>query len=590
MSDQAIKIPSVVTVKELADLLERSVNDVISTLVRYGVMANINEDIDFDTASIVADDLGIEIVEEKQEIPTAEAAGQSKDAQSRPAVVTIMGHVDHGKTTLLDTIRSTNVAAGESGGITQAISSYQVSVTDPEDDKKQRTVTFVDTPGHSAFEAMRKHGVSITDLVVLVVAANEGVKPQTKEAIKHILAMKAPVIVAISKIDLPNADIAKVKRELADNQILSEEWGGKVPVVPISATKNEGVDKLLEVILLATDILELKADYDAPAAGVVIESHMESGLGPIATVLIQNGTLNQGQIVVIGASYGKIRSLEDFRGKRIKLATAATPVRIAGLSTVPNFGERLMVVADEKEARLIARQNGALSQRGEIAKRAAEISKASKKIEGRVELSLVIKADTQGSLNAIVDLINNLSNEDVAINVIKADVGEVGLADLERARAASGVVIVFNTKILASVKKMAQESGVSLHSFKIIYELEQLIVQTVNELMPEIEEEKEVAVFEILKRFRDNRKHPVLGGLLKLGKLAVNQKVVINHGTEEIGKGEIVTLQIGQESVDEVKEGRECGLEVKITEGDPEVIKEKDKVRVVTVERVKKTA
>lgn len=591
MSDQPIAIPSVVTVKELSDLLDRSVNEVITILIRFGVMANINQDIDFDTASIVADELGIAITEKNSETtaPTVEKTSVEAHLAPRPAVVTIMGHVDHGKTTLLDTLRHTNVAAGEAGGITQAISSYQVEVADAEKEGNKRIITFVDTPGHSAFEAMRKHGVSITDLVVLVVAANEGVKPQTVEAIKHVTGMKAPMVVAITKTDLPNADIERAKRELSDANVVPEEWGGSVPMVPISATKGENIDKLLEVIMLATDLLELKSDPDAPAAGVVIESHMESGLGPVATVLIQDGTLRVGQAVVIGGSHGKVRAIEDHRGRRIKQATAAMPVRISGISEVPSFGERLVVVTDEREARDIARQNGTVSQREVIAKRAAELTKMSKRVEGRVELSLVIKADTQGSLNAILDMVNNLSNDDVMVHVIKADVGSVSEQDVARANAAHGPIIAFNAKPATAVAKLARDQGVSVHNFKIIYELEQLIVQTVSDLMPEIEVEREVGSLEVLRRFRDNRKHVVVGGTVHNGLLKTGQLVVISRGSEELGRASIVDLRTGKEQTSSVKAGNECGVELAI-DGRTVDIVPRDMLRAVVMERVKKTA
>ncbi len=593
MSENPIAIPTVVTVKELSDLLDRSVNEVITILIRFGVMANINQDIDFDTASIVADELGIAITEKNTQsaaaAPSANKAKTETHSVPRPAVVTIMGHVDHGKTTLLDTLRHTNVAAGEAGGITQAISSYQVEVVDPEKEGDKRIITFVDTPGHSAFEAMRKHGVSITDLVVLVVAANEGVKPQTVEAIKHVTSMKAPMVVAITKTDLPNADIERAKRELSEVNVIPEEWGGTVPMVPISATKGENIDKLLEVIMLATDLLELKSDPDAPAAGVVIESHMESGLGPVATVLIQDGTLRVGQAVVIGGSHGKVRAIEDHRGRRIKQATAAMPVRISGISEVPSFGERLIVAADEREGRDIARQNGTVSQREVIAKRAAELTKMSKRVEGRVELSLVIKADTQGSLNAILDLVNNLSNDDVMVHVIKADVGPVAEQDVARASAAHGPIIAFNAKPATAVAKLARDQNVSVHNFKIIYELEQLIVQTVSDLMPEVEVEREVGSLEVLRRFRDNRKHVVVGGTVHNGILKTGQLVVISRGSEELGRASIVDLRTGKEQVTTVKAGNECGVELAI-DGRTLDVAPRDLLKAVVIERVKKTA
>lgn len=589
MSDKVIKLPAVLTVKELSDKLDASVNQVISILVQYGVMASINEDIDYDTASVVAEELGIEIEQEQVETKIEEVKIDKKKAEERPPVVTIMGHVDHGKTTLLDTIRNTNVASGEAGGITQAISSYQVNVDDPSS-KQKRTITFVDTPGHSAFEAMRRHGVSITDLVVLVVAANEGVKPQTKEAIKHTKALKVPVIVAINKIDLPSADIEKTKRELSDVELVPEEWGGKTPIVEVSAVKGTGIDKLLEVIMLSTDLLELKADYTAAASGVIVESHMESGLGPVATILIQNGTLLVGQAVVIGPVHGKIRSIDDHRGKSIRLATPAMPVLVSGLSGIPSFGERMITVELEKDAREIARQNSVISKRHDINLSAAQLSQSStKKEEGYSELSLVIKADTQGSLNAITELINNVSNEDVHVTLVKGEVGDVSEEDINRAKSSKAAVISFNTKVPASIKKIAQENSIKIHHFKVIYELEQLIIKAVEELMPELDVEVEVASMQIMKRFNNNRKHPVVGGLVQVGTLKNGQIAIIFRKKEEIARGEIIDIRTGREQKEAVKEGNECGIELKITDGSGEDIAEKDMVKVIVTEKVKKT-
>ena len=583
-----VTLPAVMSVGQFAQAIGKQLPEVITTLVRFGVMASVNQDIDFETMTIVADELGVAVVEEKVEQEEAPTIVLSDQATTRPPVVTIMGHVDHGKTTLLDTIRHTNVASGEAGGITQAISSYQVAVADPDKSEQQRVVTFVDTPGHSAFEAMRQHGAAITDLVVLVVAANEGVKPQTKEAIKHARTLNVPIIVALNKSDLPDANPERVKRELADLDLLPEEWGGKTPVISISAKTGDNVEQLLETILLATDLMELRADNDAPVTGVVVESHMEAGLGPVATVLVQNGTLKVGDSVVLGDSWGRIRLIEDHRGKRIRQATASQPVRISGLSSVPEFGVRLKSATDEKHARELARQAGtgaaqALKQRSE------ELVGTAKESEGKRELAIVLKADTQGSLNAITEIIGKLTNEDVVVAVVKSGVGDVSDGDVQSASAAHGSIISFNTKCPPNVRKIAQEKGVVVQSFAVIYELEQAVSQAVDELMPLVDIEEEVGRLVVLLRFRDNRKRPVLGGSVTLGELKRGAAIKVTRGDELIATGQIAQIRRGKQMVDSAKNGVECGLELSIKEGEAAAIAPKDYVSAIQVTKVKKS-
>jgi translation initiation factor IF-2 len=576
------------SVGEFAQAIGKPIAEVITTLVRFGVMAAVNQDIDFETMTIVADELGVTVAEEEVKKDESATFVLSEAATTRPPVVTIMGHVDHGKTTLLDMIRHTNVAAGEAGGITQAISSYQVLVSDPDDEKKQRLVTFVDTPGHSAFEAMRQHGAAITDLVVLVVAANEGVKPQTKEAIKHTRALNVPIIVALNKSDLPDANPERVKRELSDLDLLPEEWGGTIPVISISAKTGDNVERLLEVILLATDLMELKADNDAPVTGVVVESHMEAGLGPVATVLIQNGTLKVGDMVVLGEAWGRIRLIEDHRGKRIRLATASQPVRISGLSSVPEFGVRLKPVADDKQAREMARQAGTGAAQA-LRQRSEELAGTATENEGRRELAIVLKADTQGSLNAITEILTKLNNEDVVVAIVKSGVGDISDGDVQSASAAHGSIINFNTKCPPNVRKIAQERGVVVQSFAVIYELEQAVSQAVDELMPLVEVEEEVGRLVVLLRFHDNRKRPVLGGSVTLGELKRGAAVKVTRGEKVIAHGQIAQVRRGKQIVDVAKNGTECGLELNIHDGDQTEIAPKDYVSAIQITKVKKS-
>lgn len=580
-----IVIPSVLTVKELSDLTDISVNNIITVLFRFGIMATINQDIDFDTAQIVADEFNINLVTAQAEAPTVTVENETNKTD-RPPVVTIMGHVDHGKTTLLDAIRNTAVAEKEAGGITQAISSYQVTVNY---EGKERVITFVDTPGHSAFEAMRQHGASITDLIVLVVAANDGVKPQTVETIKHARRYNVPILVAINKIDLPEADVERTKRELADQELISEDWGGKTVMVEVSAKRRAGLESLLDSILLVTDLMELKANEDLPASGVVIESELVSGLGPIAVVLIQNGSLKLGDIIAIGSSYGKVRLIEDYRGKKIRLAHPSQPVRIAGLSTVPSFGERLVEVDNEHEARAIARQNNASNNRDKIRKLAEALGKNSRLVGDQRELLLVVKADTQGSLNAITELVQSVSNDDVVVRVLKSGVGLVSEQDIEAAATSKATIIVFNQKNPTIITKLADQKKVQIHTYKVIYELEQLINEVVRDLMPELLVEREVAKMQILKRFRDNRKKVVVGGSVEDGDLEKGQKIVIKKGTETVAAGTITELRIGKEILSKVRAGKECGVEFTVQEGAEEAIAANMTLSAIIAEKVKKT-
>ncbi len=564
----SIKIPAVISVKDLSEKIDKPVNAVITALVNFGVMANINQCVDFDTAQIVADELGVDVELDNNDKTSVDIKIDEKRAVTRPPVVTIMGHIDHGKTTLLDNIRSTKVAEKEAGGITQAISSYQV-VTDYEGEKRQ--ITFVDTPGHSAFEAMRKHGVNITDLVVLVVAANDSVQPQTIEAIKHARKHSVPILVAINKIDLPDANIEKVKRDLADNDLVGEEWGGKTVTVEISAKKGTGIKELLENILLLTDVMDLKSEVDVDASGVVIESHMEAGLGPVAVVLIQNGTLKLADPIVIGESYGKVRLIENHLLKKLRSAGPSTPVRISGISMVPQFGERMLKVENEKEGKEIARKNSVLNSSEVLSKKSEELSKSSKKVGDTNELNIFLKADTRGSLDALKSMAENLSNESVKINILKEAVGQVSEDDVKQSASSGAIILIFNLKTSSVIKKLSDEMGVSIQSFNVIYEVEKLLAKTVEDLMPEIEIEEVIGKLKILKRFRDNKKNIVIGGEVTKGKLAVGQEIKIIEKEKDITKGKILELRVGQQKVDNVEVKKECGLELSIEDKSTEV-------------------
>lgn len=587
--DTVIRIPSVLTVKQLADTLNQPVTGVIGKLMQFGVLATINEDIDFDTAAIVADDFGIHVEREeepKEQVRQKDMVVESAAVTSRPPIVTIMGHVDHGKTSLLDKIRSTNVAAGEAGGITQHISSYQIEIA-PKAGGDKRTITFLDTPGHSAFEAMRRHGARITDLVVLVVAADDGIKPQTVEAINHARSMSVPIMVAINKIDKPEADIDRVKTQLAEHNLVPEDWGGKTVVVPVSATTGAGLEDLLDLILLSTDIRELRANPDVPAVGVVVESKLKPGVGPVATVLIQNGTLHMGDYVAMGDVSGRVRTLTDHRGKRIDEAGPSTPVEVSGLSGVPQFGEQLAVFANERDAKESART----FLRTQSAKRAAGqgsgIQASGQKEGQKTILTLVVKADAKGSLEAIHDALSVMKNEDVEVRVVADGIGDISEGDITMATTAKAPVIGFHVRIPAAVKQLADREKVNVSLFSVIYELFDAIRHTLAELMPEITVENELAKLQVLARFRDNRKRVVLGGRVEDGTLLPKQLVKVVRGNETVATGKAVTLRRGKDEVKQVPAGSECGVELELS-GDTESIKPGDTLVFYELENQRK--
>lgn len=570
------EVANVLSVREFADALKVPVTDVISKLVKNGVMATINESIDFDTMVIIGDELGFEISKSKDEEKGEIKKVTKKHLTPRSPVVTVMGHVDHGKTAVLDAIRHTNVMASESGGITQHIGAYQIEI---KKDNKARKITFLDTPGHEAFSAMRAHGANITDVVVLVVAANDGVKPQTVEAINHAKAANVPIVVAINKIDLPDADIDKVKRQLADKGLNPEEWGGDTPMVMVSAKMNQNIEDLLDMILLVADLKELKADATVSATGVVIESHMQAGRGPIATVLVQEGTLHLGDVVVVGQTYGKIRIMENYLGKKVKEVGPSTPVLIAGLQEVPNFGNRVLVVADEKEAKELTKVKS-------IKRKVLSIGELSQEIKaGKIkELKIVIKADVAGSLEAIKKSLNDISTEEVKINIIHEGVGDISESDINMAVASHALVIGFRIKASADVMNLARREDIKISIYDIIYQLLDDITAALSGLLePEIVE-VEVGRLSVLAVFKISKKEKIIGGKVTSGRIENGTQVKIVRDKEEIGTGKITSLQQDKKDTHEVLENFECGLQVetdiKIAVGDSlECYKTEERVR-----------
>ena len=564
-----IKLPAFIKVKDYVDLLRISVSDVIKTLLKNGVMANINEEIDYDTASIVAQELGF-TVEEEQSQSSAEL-GQSSlqdilkkeeaiNLRPRPPIVAVMGHVDHGKTSLLDYIRKTTVASGEAGAITQHIGAYQVK-------KNGKLITLLDTPGHEAFSEMRARGANVTDMIVLVVAADDGVKPQTIEVINRAKFTNTPIIVAINKMDREDANIQKAKQELAEHGILTEDWGGKTIAVPISAKTGEGVDDLLEMILLTAEVEDFKANPNGMVLGTTIEAHLSKGKGPIATAIIQNGTLRIGDIVAIGGAFGRIRDLEDDKGKKIKEAEPSTPVLISGISDVPQVGDILKEFKTLEEAKNIGYQ----IQRKDRLRRISQ----NQRIKGDTDtktLNLIIKTDVLGSLEAIKQSFDKLKNDEVKINIIAEGVGDITENDITLAYTSKSVVIGFGTKPNVKALNLAKQQSVVIDLYDIIYELiEDVTTAVVKMLEPEVIRTS-YGRAKILKIFMTEKKEMIIGGRVEEGDIKKAGRIAILRNGEEVGTGEITDLQQNKIAAKEVPAGNEFGMKIKtsykILEGD----------------------
>ncbi len=577
---QKIVLPSIVKVTDFAKALSLSVGEILGVLLKNGVMATLNDDIDYDTASIIAQDLGYQteesIVALEKDVLTPEKLDEilkKEDPaaqQLRAPVVTIMGHVDHGKTTLLDSIRSANVAAKEAGGITQAISSYQV-------EHNGRAITFIDTPGHETFEFMRKRGASLADIAILVVAADDGVKPQTKEAVKHARAANVPIIVAINKIDKPGANIDKVKKELAELDLMAEEWGGKTVTVPISALKKEGIDTLLEMILLSADLLKPLANPNRPALGSVVESRLDKNLGPLAAVLIHTGTLTTGDEVIVGRVAGRVRRLIDFKGKQVPSAGPSVPITIVGLDSVPGAGDILQAVAERGEARNKASQ-----------RRAPVKSLASMKDnDERQTLALVIKADSHGSLEALQQTIKAMVPDDVRLSIIRAEVGAVSDSDVLTAQAGNAIIYSFNAPVGGMAQKLADKEHVAVRRFDVIYHLSEDVRKEVEARLPFDVVRTDLGTLKVLKLFFAIQKKKIVGVEVAQGTVEVNAKAIVwrKEASEKVklGQGTITELQREKKAIPKAEQGDQVGLTYegkgKIKEGDTIEVYREEKVR-----------
>ncbi|MCX6811564.1 MAG: translation initiation factor IF-2 [Candidatus Berkelbacteria bacterium] len=588
LKEGMIELPKVMTVREFASIMKISVSEVITSLLKNGLMITINENIDYETAAIIASDFGLEAVAEKEkekELPE-QYLDKKENLTPRSPVVVVMGHVDHGKTTLLDSIRKTKVVEGESGGITQHIGAYRVLVKSKDKKKGERYVTFLDTPGHEAFTMMRAHGGRLADIAILVVAADDGVRPQTIEAIDHIKASGVPAVVAINKIDMPGADPERVKKELSENGLPVEGWGGNTPSVAVSAKKGEHIDELLEVLLLVVDMNDLKGDPTGLARGLVIESRMHKGSGPLSSILIQKGTLSQGDILVAGDVWGKIKRMENELGEKMKEATPSMPVRILGLSGVARFGDLALEMKDEKGAKDIIKER----EREKAAKTIGELgmAEAAKSIrEGKAKsLKLIIKTDVAGSLKAIKDSVVGLSTKDVKVEVVGQGVGEVSVSDIELARASDAVIVAFKVGTNLSAKRQALQEKIKISSYEIIYELIDDIAAALEGLLePEIIEE-DTGKGRILKIFKHHRRDKIIGAKITSGYVSVGTLVRIKREGKLLGEAEIKNLQQAENKAEKVEAGNECGLnlvgEVEAKEGDRlEFYKKVEKVRKI---------
>ncbi|MGG7077483.1 translation initiation factor IF-2 [Clostridium sardiniense] len=568
---KVIEIGETITVKELAEKLNKPTADVIKTLIFTGVMAGINQEIDFETAEKVCEkyEVLVEKKEESAELDEVEVEEDSEESlQKRPPIITVMGHVDHGKTSLLDAIRKAKVTATEAGGITQHIGAYTVNVNGEE-------ITFLDTPGHEAFTAMRARGAQITDVVILVVAADDGIMPQTKEAINHCKAAGVPMVVAINKIDRPNANIDRVKQELTEHGLVAEDWGGDTVCVPVSAKQGEGIDTLLEMVLLTSEMLELKANPDRKAKGTVIEAKLDKGRGPVASLLVQNGTLHVGDSILVGATYGRIRAMFDDTGKKIKSAGPSIPVEILGLSEVPAAGDRFNQVKDEKTARNMAEIRKEKDKTDSLnARHRVSLEDLYSQIkEGTVkELDIVVKADVQGSVEAIRQSLEKLSTDDVKVRVIHGGVGAITETDISLATASNAIVIGFNVRPDSNSVAAAEREGVDVKTYRIIYDaIEDVKSAMIGMLEPEY---KEVILgkAEVRETYKISSVGTIAGCYVLDGKITRNSDIRIIRDGIVVFESTLASLKRFKDDAKEVRSGYECGLSVEkfndLKEGD----------------------
>lgn len=584
MEKKPITIGESLTVQQLAEKLRRTAADVIKTLMSMGVMATINQEIDADTATLIANEYGYEVIvkleEDIEELVMAEPEDDEKDLEPRPPVVTVMGHVDHGKTSLLDAIREAKVTATEAGGITQHIGAYQV-------EKNGKKITFLDTPGHAAFTAMRARGAQATDIAILVVAADDGVMPQTIEAINHAKAADVPIIVAINKMDKPEANPDRVRQELTNYGLVVEQWGGDTVSVEVSALKGTGIDELLEMVLLVAEMSELKANPNRLARGIVVEAELDKGRGPVATVLVQNGTLKVGDSVVVGVAHGRVRAMMDHRGRRVKTAGPSAAVEVLGLNNVPEAGDILVAVEDEKTAKAVAEKR--------LNKKREEEQKVTTKLsledlfkniqEGSIkELPIVVKTDVHGTVEALKKSLEELSNDEVKVTIVHGGVGAITETDIMLASASNAIVIGFNVRPDVNARKAAETEKVDIRLYRVIYDAINDVKAAMSGLLDPEFREVVIGRVEVRKTFKASKIGTIAGGYVAEGKITRDAGVRIIRDGIVIHEGKLDTLKRFKDDVKEVMQGYECGITIEKFND----IREGDTIEAFVIEEVKR--
>ena len=557
-----IDVGEIISVKNLATELKKTSAEVVKKLFDLGIMATINQELDFDTAYLVADSFGVKAnkkVEVKDEdILFDDSEDKEEDLVARPPVVVVMGHVDHGKTSLLDAIRKTNVIEGEAGGITQHIGAYKVKIND-------REITFLDTPGHEAFTSMRARGAQITDVAILVVAADDGVMPQTVEAINHAKAANIPIIVAVNKIDLPGANVDKVKQELMKYELVPEEWGGSTIYVPISAKKNINIDNLLEMVLLVSDMANLRANPNRQAKGVVIEARLDKAQGPIASILVQRGTLNAGDTIIVGEAIGKIRIMKNDKGKNIKEAGPSTPVEITGLKDVPAAGDILYEVKNEKVAKHLIEQRKIENREKKISNdNMVTIDNLFDKMKNDdlKQFNIIVKTDVQGTAEAFKSSLEKLSNEEVLVKVLHSSAGAVTESDVELAKAANAIIIAFNVRPVGATKQLAEKEGVEIKQYSIIYQALEDVQNAMKGMLAPVYQEITIGNAEVRQVFKVSNVGTIAGCYVTDGKVARNAGVRVIREGVVIHEGKLVSLKRFKDDAKEVSAGFECGVQI----------------------------
>jgi translation initiation factor IF-2 len=587
MSEKVLHVPDMITVGELAEKLDLPVTKLVGELFKNGIAATVNQRIDFETAQIIVEELGLDVELEKKtvaEVAVSETKRElSKSAVDRPPIVAVMGHVDHGKTSLLDALLDTKVVEGEAGGITQHISAYQTV-------RNGRSITLLDTPGHEAFSALRQHGAALTDVVVIVVAADDGVKPQTVEAIKFAQSANAKIVVAITKADKETANVERVKAQLAsEHQLNPEEWGGDTVMIDVSAKTGHNLEKLLDLVLLVADLEELKADVDVAAEGLVIESHMELGKGPVVSMLVEHGELKPGQFVVAGTTYAKVRTQADYAGRPLKVAGPSTPVTVTGFKEIPSFGDRFTVVRNEKEARSTVSGNRLSAERDKVQTNVtgSDLLRMMNKATESQDVNVIVKADVQGSLTSVTDSLKLLENEELAIRILSSGVGNISENDIRLAAGSGAIVYGFNVQLPPAVKRLAARDKVSVRIFRVIYELLDDIREVMEGMLAPEVVETETGELKVLGIFRTAKDNVICGGEVLKGKVVPGTIARVVRDKEVIAEVEVTKVQRQQQEAKEVFEGEQCGLELK-TESKL-LLEEGDRLQFFTRELKKRT-